>query len=41
MGPAAEDIRMLVLPGDPLPPADAVVSVGRVLNYLPDEPAID
>ena len=38
--PAAEDIRTLVLPGDPLPPADAVVSVGHVLSYLPDEPAI-
>jgi SAM-dependent methyltransferase len=37
----AEDIRALVLPGDPLPPADAVVSVGHVLNYLPDERAID
>jgi SAM-dependent methyltransferase len=39
--PAAADIRPLVLPGDPLPPADAVVSVGHVLNYLPDEPAIE
>jgi len=39
--PGAEDIRALVLPADPLPPADAVVSVGHVLNYLPDEPAID
>jgi SAM-dependent methyltransferase len=39
--PAAEDIRTLVLPGGPLPPADAVVSVGHVLNYLPDEQAID
>jgi SAM-dependent methyltransferase len=39
--PAAEDIRLLVLPGDPLPSADAVVSVGHVLNYLPDEQAID
>ena len=39
--PAAEDIRTLVLPADPLPPADAVVSVGHALNYLPDEPAID
>jgi len=38
--PAAGDIRRLVLPGDPLPPADAVVSVGHVLSYLPDEPAI-
>jgi SAM-dependent methyltransferase len=39
--PAAEDIRLLVLPGDVLPPADAVVSVGHVLSYLPDEHAID
>ena len=39
--PAAADIRPLVLPGDPLPPADAVVSAGHVLNYLPDERAID
>jgi SAM-dependent methyltransferase len=39
--PAAEDIRPLVLPGDALPSADAVVSVGHVLNYLPDERAID
>jgi len=38
--PAAEDVRTLVLPADPLPPADAVVSVGHVLSYLPDEPAI-
>ena len=39
--PAAEDIRTLVLPRDPLPRADAVVSVGHVLSYLPDEHAID
>jgi SAM-dependent methyltransferase len=39
--PAAEDVRTLVLPADPLPPADAVVSVGHALNYLPDGPAID
>jgi SAM-dependent methyltransferase len=39
--PAAHDIRALVLPSDPLPRADAVVSVGHVLNYLPDENAID
>jgi SAM-dependent methyltransferase len=39
--PAAEDIRPLVLPGDALPSADAVVSAGHVLNYLPDEQAID
>jgi SAM-dependent methyltransferase len=34
------DIRRLVLPDDPLPGADAVVSVGHVLSYLPDEAAI-
>lgn len=39
--PAAEDIRALVLPQDPLPPADAIVSVGHVLNYLPGEQAIE
>jgi SAM-dependent methyltransferase len=37
----AEEIRVLVLPDDPIPPADAVVSVGHVLSYLPDEAAID
>jgi SAM-dependent methyltransferase len=35
------DLRRLVLPDDPLPAADAVVSVGHVLSYLPDEAAID
>lgn len=39
--PAAEDYRLLILPDDPLPEADAVVSVGHVLNYLRDEQAID
>jgi SAM-dependent methyltransferase len=39
--PAAGDSRTLVLPHDLLPPADAVVSVGHVLSYLPDEHAID
>jgi len=34
--PGAEEIRQLVLPDDPLPRADAVVSVGHVVNYLPD-----
>ncbi len=38
---AGDDARVLVLPDDPLPAADAVVSVGHVLNYLPDEAAID
>jgi SAM-dependent methyltransferase len=37
----AEDIRRLVLPDDPIPAADAIVSVGHVLNYLPDKSAID
>jgi SAM-dependent methyltransferase len=34
------ETRLLQLPG-PLPPADAVVSVGHVLNYLPTTAAID
>jgi SAM-dependent methyltransferase len=37
----AEEVRRLVLPDDPLPEADAIVSVGHVLSYLPDEPAVD
>ena len=37
----AGDAEVLVLPDDPLPPVDAIVSVGHVLNYLPDEAAID
>ena len=39
--PGAEETRLLVLPDDPLPEADAVVSVGHVLNYLPDEAAVE
>ncbi len=39
--PDAEDIRRIVLPDDPLLVADAIVSVGHVLSYLPDEAAID
>ena len=35
------DIRPLVLPDDPLPECDAVVSVGHVLNYLSDQAAIE
>lgn len=38
---AGAGARVLVLPDDPLPGADAIVSVGHVLNYLPDEEAID
>src|SRR4029450_7799838 len=32
----AEAIHQLVLPEDPSPEADGIVSVGHVLNYLPD-----
>jgi len=39
--PGTEATRRLVLPDDPIPPADAIVSVGHVLSYLPDESAID
>jgi SAM-dependent methyltransferase len=39
--PDAEDLRQITLPADPLPRADAVVSVGHVLNYLPYGAAID
>jgi SAM-dependent methyltransferase len=38
---AGADLRRLRLPDDPLPEADAVVSVGHVLSYLPDEDAVD
>jgi SAM-dependent methyltransferase len=34
------DVRRLVLPEDPVPPADAVVGVGHVLSYLPDVDAV-
>jgi len=34
------DIRQLILPDDPLPKCDAVVSVGHVLSYLPDEASV-
>src|SRR2546430_5937381 len=39
--PDAEEIHQVVLPDDPLPEADAVVSVGHVLSYLDDEEQID
>jgi SAM-dependent methyltransferase len=35
------DLRRLVLPDDPLPAADAIVSVGHVVSYLPDATAVD
>jgi SAM-dependent methyltransferase len=41
VAPAAESIERLVLPNDPIPSADAIVSVGHALNYLPDEASIE
>jgi SAM-dependent methyltransferase len=38
--PGADELRWLILPDDPIPDADAVVSVGHVLSYLPDEAAV-
>jgi SAM-dependent methyltransferase len=38
---AEADVRRLVLPDDPLPDADAVVSIGHVLSYLPTAEAIE
>ncbi len=35
------DLRRLTLPDDPLPDADAVVSIGHVISYLPDASAVD
>jgi len=40
LGPGA-DLRRLTLPDDPLPAADAIVSVGHVVSYLPDAVAVD
>jgi hypothetical protein len=37
----AESVRRLALPDDPLPACDAIVSVGHVLSYLPDEVAVE
>jgi SAM-dependent methyltransferase len=39
--PGVEELRLLALPDDDLPECDAVVSIGHVLNYLPDEAALD
>lgn len=41
VAPEAEAIERLVLPDDPLPECDAVVSIGHVLSYVPDESSID
>jgi SAM-dependent methyltransferase len=39
--PDAFGIEELTLPHDPVPPADAVVSIGHALSYLPSADAID
>ena len=36
----AEEVARLVLPDDPIPAADAVVSVGHALSYLADETSV-
>lgn len=36
----AQEIRRLRLPDDPVPAADAIVSVGHVLSYLDDEDSL-
>jgi SAM-dependent methyltransferase len=38
---AKADVRQLTLPDDRLPAADAIVSVGHVVSYLPDAAAVD
>jgi SAM-dependent methyltransferase len=39
--PAAFEIRRLRLPGDSIPPADAIVGVGHALNYLDEESQVE
>jgi SAM-dependent methyltransferase len=38
--PKAMAIEQLTLPDDPIPEADAIVSIGHALSHLPDEPAV-
>ncbi|MGH8946062.1 MAG: class I SAM-dependent methyltransferase [Acidimicrobiia bacterium] len=38
--PDAAEHRLITLPDDPIPKADVIVSVGHVLNYLPDVEAV-
>jgi SAM-dependent methyltransferase len=37
----AQEVRVLVLPDDPLPEADAVVSVGHVVNYVGERAGVE
>src|SRR5690349_7198810 len=39
--PGVEEIRQVVLPDDPIPQADAIVSIGHAISYLPSADAID
>ncbi len=39
--PGVAELRQVVLPDDPIPEADAIISIGHVLSYLPDEAAIE
>jgi SAM-dependent methyltransferase len=39
--PGAAGIERVRLPGDPIPAADAIVSVGHALSYLNDESEVD
>jgi SAM-dependent methyltransferase len=39
--PGAIEHRVVVLPDDPIPEADAIVSIGHVLSYLPTADALD
>ena len=38
--PGVAELRVLVMPDDPYPACDAVVSIGHPVSYLPDEPAV-
>jgi len=38
--PGAEDVRVLVMPDDPMPACDAVVSIGHPVSYLDDEASV-
>ncbi len=39
--PGVAGLQQLVLPHDPVPPCDAIVSIGHVLSYLPTADDID
>jgi SAM-dependent methyltransferase len=39
--PGVVDVARLTLPDDPIPSADAIVSTGHAVSYLPDADALD